>query len=75
MNGAAMNGPSNYSADNGAIEYAEDRDVFGASGQAFAAFDVADIADDALERAADMADGRAITVGYCTHWYTCGWPL
>jgi hypothetical protein len=34
-----------------------------------------DISDDALERAAAVADGKAITVGYCTHWYNCNWPM
>jgi hypothetical protein len=34
-----------------------------------------DVADDALERAAAASDGQAITVGFCTQWYTCGWPL
>jgi hypothetical protein len=34
-----------------------------------------DVPDDALERAAELASGPAVTVGYCTQWYTCGWPL
>jgi hypothetical protein len=34
-----------------------------------------DVSDDALERAAAVADAQRITVGYCTHWYTCDWPL
>ncbi len=35
-----------------------------------------DVADDALERAAAVADGRVITVAYCTQdWLSCGWPL
>jgi hypothetical protein len=34
-----------------------------------------DVPDDALERAAEPANGPAVTVGYCTQWYTCGWPL
>jgi hypothetical protein len=34
-----------------------------------------DVPDDALERAAGVALGQAVTVGYCTQWYTCGWPL
>jgi len=33
-----------------------------------------DVPDDALERAA-VASGQAVTIGYCTHWYYCGWPL
>jgi hypothetical protein len=35
-----------------------------------------DVPDDALERAAAVADGQvAHTIGYCTHWYHCNWPL
>jgi hypothetical protein len=34
-----------------------------------------DISDDALERAAAVADGQRITIGICTDWYSCGWPL
>jgi hypothetical protein len=34
-----------------------------------------DVTDDALERAAELASGPAVTVGYCTHWYHCNWPL
>ncbi len=34
-----------------------------------------DVSDDALERAAAVADGQRITVGFCTHWYSCAWPL
>ena len=34
-----------------------------------------DVSDDALERAAAVANGQAVTVGYCTHWYTCSWPM
>jgi hypothetical protein len=34
-----------------------------------------DVSDDALERAAAVADAQRITIGYCTHWYTCDWPL
>jgi hypothetical protein len=34
-----------------------------------------DVSDDALERAAAVAGGQAITVGYCTHWYACNWPM
>ena len=34
-----------------------------------------DVPDDALERAAGVADGGAMTLVYCTHvWYNCGWP-
>jgi hypothetical protein len=35
-----------------------------------------DVPDDALERAAGVSDGLAAhTIGYCTHWYHCNWPL
>jgi hypothetical protein len=34
-----------------------------------------EIADDALERAAVDAGVQVTTVGVCTHWYYCGWPL
>jgi hypothetical protein len=34
-----------------------------------------DVSDDALERAATVAGGQAITVGHCTHWYACNWPM
>jgi hypothetical protein len=34
-----------------------------------------DVQDDALERAAAAASGQAVTIGYCTHWYHCNWPL
>jgi hypothetical protein len=34
-----------------------------------------DVPDDALERAAAASDGQAVTIGYCTHWYHCNWPL
>ena len=34
-----------------------------------------DVSDEALERAAGAADCQAVTVGYCTHWYTCSWPM
>ena len=34
-----------------------------------------DVSDDALERAAAVADAQRVTVGYCTHWYSCDWPL
>jgi len=33
-----------------------------------------DAPDDALERAAGLADGRVITWGFCTNWYHCRWP-
>jgi hypothetical protein len=35
-----------------------------------------DVPDDALERAAAGSDRQAAhTIGYCTHWYHCNWPL
>ena len=34
-----------------------------------------DVPDDALERAAGISDGRAMTWVYCTQaWYNCGLP-
>jgi hypothetical protein len=33
------------------------------------------ISDDELERAATVAEGRIVTLMYCTQaWYNCGWP-
>jgi hypothetical protein len=34
-----------------------------------------DVADDALERAAVVIDVQVTTIGVCTHWYHCSWPL
>ena len=34
-----------------------------------------DASDDSLERAALVTDGLAITIGHCTHWWHCSWPL
>jgi hypothetical protein len=34
-----------------------------------------DVPDDDLERAAGAAEGQAITLGFCTHWYYCRWPM
>jgi hypothetical protein len=34
-----------------------------------------DVPDNALERAAAASDGQAVTIGYCTHWYHCNWPM
>jgi hypothetical protein len=35
-----------------------------------------DVPDDALEHAAAASDGQAAhTIGFCTHWYHCNWPL
>ena len=51
-----------------------DGDVTGAAerDEAILTFDVP---DDALERAAAGSDGRAVTIGHCTSWYYCGWPI
>jgi hypothetical protein len=35
-----------------------------------------ELPDDALERAASVAEGKITTWFYCTQgWYNCGWPL
>jgi hypothetical protein len=34
-----------------------------------------DASDDSVERAAVVTHGQAITIGVCTHWYACNWPL
>jgi hypothetical protein len=35
-----------------------------------------DVPDDALERAACVGGGIALTIAYCTQdWMACGWPL
>jgi hypothetical protein len=34
-----------------------------------------EIADDVLERAAAGAGVQVTTIGLCTHWYHCSWPL
>ena len=34
-----------------------------------------DVSDDSLERAAVVTDGQAITIGHCTHWWHCSWPM
>ena len=34
-----------------------------------------EVADDALERAAVVTDVQVTTIGVCTHWYHCSWPL
>jgi hypothetical protein len=34
-----------------------------------------DIPDDCLERAAGVGEGQAITLGVCTYWYYCRWPM
>ena len=33
------------------------------------------VEDDALERAAAASARQAVTIGYCTHWYHCNWPM
>jgi|307.fasta_scaffold3251308_1 hypothetical protein len=34
-----------------------------------------EVADDALERAAIVTEVQVTTIGVCTHWYHCSWPL
>jgi hypothetical protein len=35
-----------------------------------------DVPDHALERAACVSGGAALTIAYCTRdWMACGWPL
>ena len=34
-----------------------------------------DLSDEELERAAAVRDGQAITIGSCTHWWYCSWPM
>jgi hypothetical protein len=34
-----------------------------------------EVADDTLERAAVATEVQVTTIGVCTHWYHCGWPL
>ena len=34
-----------------------------------------DVSDDTLERTAAVTDGQVITIGHCTHWWHCSWPL
>ena len=36
---------------------------------------ISEVADDALERAAVVIDVQVTTIGVCTHWYHCSWPL
>jgi len=38
-------------------------------------FLIFEIADDALERAAAVSEVQVTTIGICTHWYHCSWPL
>jgi len=45
------------------------------AGQTETHFFDSDVPDDVLERAAALADGPCISVGACTHWYYCSWPL
>ena len=37
-------------------------------------FLIFEIADDVLERAAAV-QVQVTTIGICTHWYHCSWPL
>ena len=34
-----------------------------------------EVPDDALERAAVATEAQVTTIGVCTHWYHCNWPL
>jgi len=34
-----------------------------------------DVTDEALKRAAVVGEAKIATVGVCTHWYACNWPL
>ncbi len=34
-----------------------------------------ELSDDALELAAAVADRQRLTLGICTDWYYCNWPL
>jgi hypothetical protein len=34
-----------------------------------------DVSDDWLERAAAVIEWQAITIGHCTHWWHCSWPM
>jgi hypothetical protein len=34
-----------------------------------------EVPDDALERAALATEAQVTTIGVCTHWYHCNWPL
>jgi len=34
-----------------------------------------EVSDDSLERAGVVTDGQAITIGHCTHWWHCSWPM
>ena len=34
-----------------------------------------EVSDDELEHAARIAEGLAITIGHCTHWWHCNWPM
>jgi hypothetical protein len=35
---------------------------------------ISEVADDALD-AAVVTEVRVTTIGVCTHWYHCSWPL
>jgi hypothetical protein len=56
---------------NHTVNHTVDRDLPTADGDILAF----NVPDDALERAAVISDGQAITITYCTNWYDCGWPL
>jgi len=34
-----------------------------------------DVTDEALERAEAVGEAKIATIGVCTHWYACNWPL
>lgn len=34
-----------------------------------------DVSDEALERAAAVTCQQAITIGACTSWWHCSWPM
>ena len=34
-----------------------------------------DVTDEVLERAAVVGEAKIATIGVCTHWYACNWPL
>jgi hypothetical protein len=38
-------------------------------------FPTFDVPDEALERAAVATEAKITTIGVCTHWYHCNWPL
>ena len=34
-----------------------------------------DVTDEVLECAAVVGEAKIATIGVCTHWYACNWPL